>query len=164
MAQHAPAGLSRVRLLEHRIPPPLVAALVAAAMWGLASQPPALPLDPALRRPLAAALAVAGVGFDLLGLWAFLRARTTINPMTPGKASALVTGGIYRLTRNPMYVGLAFLLAAWAVHLSMLWPLAGPVLFVLYMNRFQIGPEERVMRAKFGDQYAAYAARVRRWL
>lgn len=150
--------------LEHKIPPPLVAALVAAGMWGLASQPPALPLEAALRQPLAAALALAGVGFDLLGLWAFLRARTSINPLKPGKASALVTGGIYRVTRNPMYVGLACLLAAWAVHLSALWPFAGPALFILYMNRFQIGPEERVMRGKFGDAYAAYAAKVRRWL
>lgn len=84
--------------------------------------------------------------------------------MQPGKASALVTGSVYRLSRNPMYVGLALLLAAWAVYLSMLWPFLGPVLFVLYMNRFQIGPEERVMRGKFGEDYAAYAARVRRWL
>ena len=117
-----------------------------------------------MRQFLAVTLAIAGVTFDLLGLWAFRRARTTINPMKPGKASALVTGGVYQVTRNPMYVGLALLLAAWAVHLSRLWPLIGPALFVLYMNRFQIGPEERVMRGKFGDAYAAYAARVRRWL
>jgi protein-S-isoprenylcysteine O-methyltransferase Ste14 len=53
---------------------------------------------------------------------------------------------------------------AWAVHLGALWPLAGPPLFVLYINRYQIAPEERVMRRKFGAEYAAYAARVRRWL
>lgn len=153
-----------MRALEHRIPPPVVAALIAAAMWGIASLPPALPLAPALRQLLAAALAMVGVTFDLLGLLAFRRSRTSINPMKPGKASALVTGGVYQVTRNPMYVGLALLLAAWAVHLTMLWPFLGPVLFVLYMNRFQIGPEERVMRDKFGEQYAAYAARVRRWL
>ena len=117
-----------------------------------------------MRQYLAAALAIVGVTFDLLGLLAFRRSRTTINPMKPSKASALVTGGVYRVTRNPMYVGLALLLAAWAVHLSMLWPFIGPVLFVIYMNRFQIGPEERVMRGKFGEEYAAYAARVRRWL
>ena len=117
-----------------------------------------------MRQFLAAVLAVVGVSFDLLGLLAFHRSRTTINPMNPSKSSALVTGGVYRVTRNPMYVGLALLLTAWAVHLSALWPFAGPVLFVIYMNRFQIGPEERVMRSKFGEEYAAYAARVRRWL
>jgi protein-S-isoprenylcysteine O-methyltransferase Ste14 len=153
-----------MRALEHMIPPPVVAALIASAMWGISSLQPALSLGPAMRQFLAAALAIVGVGFDVLGLLAFRRARTTINPMKPNKASALVTDGVYRVTRNPMYVGLALLLTAWAVHLSMLWPFVGPVLFIIYMNRFQIGPEERVMRGKFGEEYAAYAARVRRWL
>ena len=153
-----------MRALEHKIPPPVVAVLIATAMWAISSLQPALPLPPALRQFLTAALAIVGVSFDLLGLFAFLRSRTTINPMKPDKASTLVTGGVYRLTRNPMYVGLALLLTAWAVHLSMLWPFIGPVLFVLYMNRFQIGPEERIMSGKFGDEYAAYVARVRRWL
>jgi protein-S-isoprenylcysteine O-methyltransferase Ste14 len=153
-----------MHLLEHKIPPPIVAAIIATAMWGISSLEPALPLAPAMRQFLAATLAIVGVSFDLLGLLAFRRSRTTINPMKPSKASALVTGGIYRVTRNPMYVGLALLLSAWAMHLSMLWPFLGPALFVIYMNRFQIGPEERVMRGKFGEQYAAYAARVRRWL
>lgn len=153
-----------MRALEHKIPPPVVAALIATAMWGISSLPPTLSLAPELRQFLAAALAMVGVTFDLLGLLAFRRSRTSINPMKPGKASTLVTGGVYRVTRNPMYVGLALLLAAWAVHLSTLWPFLGPVLFVLYMNLFQIGPEERVMRGKFGEAYAAYASRVRRWL
>lgn len=153
-----------MRALEHKIPPPVVAALIATAMWGISSLQPALSIPPATRLILAATLAAVGVTFDLLGLWVFRRSRTTINPMKPDKASTLVTGGVYRVTRNPMYVGLALLLAAWAVHLSMLWPFIGPALFVLYMNRFQIGPEERVMRDKFGEAYAAYAARVRRWL
>jgi len=153
-----------MRALELRIPPPVVAILIAAAMWGVSSHQPSLSLVPTMRQFLAAVLAVVGVSFDLLGLLAFHRSRTTINPMNPSKSSALVTGGVYRVTRNPMYVGLALLLTAWAVHLSALWPFAGPVLFVIYMNRFQIGPEERVMRSKFGEEYAAYAARVRRWL
>ena len=114
--------------------------------------------------PLIVVLVIAGVSFDLLGLIAFLRMKTTINPLQPGKASALVTGGVYRITRNPMYVGMALLLTAWAVHLAALWPLLGPVFFVLYINRFQIAPEERVLKELFGEEYVAYTARVRRWL
>lgn len=150
--------------LEHKIPPPVVAVLVAAAMWAVSSFQPSLPLAPTVRQFAAAALAIVGVTFDLLGLFAFRRSETTVNPLKPSKASALVTGGVYRITRNPMYVGLAFVLTAWAVHLSMLWPFVGPVLFVLYITRFQIAPEEQAMRSKFGEEYAAYAARVRRWL
>ena len=153
-----------MRLLEHRIPPPLVAAAIAAAMWAVASWPPLLPMAVELRPPVAWALAGVGAAFDLAGLIAFRRSRTTINPLRPQKASALVTGGVYRITRNPMYVGLAILLGAWAVHLGSAWDLAGPLLFVLYIDRFQIAPEERALEQLFGDEFTAYAARVRRWL
>jgi protein-S-isoprenylcysteine O-methyltransferase Ste14 len=150
--------------LEHRIPPPLVGLVLAGAMWGLATLPPALALPAGPRLALVALLVAAGVAFDIGGVLAFLRQRTTVNPLRPQNASALVTGGIYRLTRNPMYVGMALLLTAWAVQLSALWPFAGPAAFILYMNRFQIVPEERALRALFGEAWAAYAARVRRWL
>jgi protein-S-isoprenylcysteine O-methyltransferase Ste14 len=151
-------------MLDHRIPPPIVGALIAAAMWGVAliTASPALP--ELTRHAITAALVVAGLTFDLGALISFVRARTTVNPLQPGKASALVTTGIYRFTRNPMYVGMALLLTAWAVHLAAPWALPGPALFVCYITRFQIKPEERVLRRLFGDSYAAYATRVRRWL
>ena len=133
-------------------------------MWGVSSLPPSLPLALIIRQAATASLAVAGASLDLLGVVAFLRSKTTVNPLQPGKASALVTTGVYRMTRNPMYLGLLLLLTAWAIHLSVLWPFLGPVLFILYINRFQIVPEERVLRSLFGDEYAAYASRVRRWL
>jgi protein-S-isoprenylcysteine O-methyltransferase Ste14 len=152
-----------MQALELKVPPPVVGLLVAAAMWGIGTWPPVFPLAPSVRLVLAGALAVVGVGFDILGLLAFRQWRTTINPLRPAKASALVTAGVYRVTRNPMYVGLAFILTAWAVYLSALWPFLGPALFVAYINRFQIAPEERVLRSKF-EGYEAYAARVRRWL
>jgi protein-S-isoprenylcysteine O-methyltransferase Ste14 len=132
-------------------------------MWAVSAWPPVFPLAPGVRLGLAGALAVIGVGFDLLGLLTFFRRRTTINPLRPARASALVTGGIYRITRNPMYVGMAFLLAGWAVWLGALWPFLGPVFLVAYLTRFQIEPEERILRSKFSE-FEAYAARVRRWL
>ena len=150
--------------LEHKIPPPVVGAIIAAAMWGLASLQPFLPIPPFARDAAVAVFIAGGVAFDVLGLVAFRRARTTVNPLKPRNASTLVTHGIYKFTRNPMYVGIALLLTAWACHLSALLPFLGPVLFVLYINRFQIEPEERALKALFGQEYAAYAARVRRWL
>jgi protein-S-isoprenylcysteine O-methyltransferase Ste14 len=150
--------------LEHRVPPPIVGLLVALAMWVLAKLPPVFPVAPWLRQGVALLLVAAGVAFDFLGLLMFLRQRTTVNPLRPENASALVTGGVYRFTRNPMYVGMALLLAAWAVNLASLWPFLGPVAFVLYMNRFQIASEERALHARFGAEWSAYAARMRRWL
>lgn len=150
--------------LEHKIPPPVVGALVAAGMWSVAGLGPQLPIPPVPKYAAVAVLALAGVAFDLLGFLAFRSSRTTINPLRPERASALVTGGIYRVTRNPMYVGIVFMLLAWAVQLSAVLPFAGIVAFVLYITRFQIRPEERVLKGLFGDGYSAYAARVRRWL
>jgi protein-S-isoprenylcysteine O-methyltransferase Ste14 len=150
--------------LERRIPPPVVAVILAAAMWSVSGIGPQWSLPSPVRYGLIGVAAVAGIAFDLMGLLAFRRARTTVNPLRPEKASSLVTGGIYRITRNPMYVGMALLLLAWAMHLCAVLPLAGIVAFVLYITRFQIRPEERALDALFGQDFASYAARVRRWL
>lgn len=153
-----------MNFLENRIPPPLVALVLAAGMWGVAKVAPPLGLEFAIRAPIAVAIAMAGLAFDFSGLLAFLRSKTTVNPLKPERASALVTGGVYRFTRNPMYVGMLLFLFAWGVYLDCLLAFIGPVLFVLYMNRFQIGPEERVLREKFGAPFEAYMGRVGRWL
>lgn len=150
--------------LERKIPPPVVGALVAAAMWAVAAPGPQLSLPPWPRNAVAAVLALAGIAFDILGVLAFRAARTTVNPLKPERARALVTSGVYRISRNPMYVGMDLLLLAWALYLGALLPFAGPALYAWYITRFQIGAEERVLRQLFGDAYANYAARVRRWL
>jgi protein-S-isoprenylcysteine O-methyltransferase Ste14 len=95
---------------------------------------------------------------------AFRRANTTINPVKIEAASSIVTNGIYRYTRNPMYVGLTLLLAGWAIHIAVPFVLLGPLVFILYITRFQIIPEERVLTSKFGGEYRKYQERVRRWL
>ena len=153
-----------MRWLEHRIPPPAVAVLIAAAMWGAARLGLSIDLSPTFRIAVAAGVALVGVAFNVAGMVAFRRAQTTLNPMTPEKASTLVTTGVYRITRNPMYVGGAFVLVSWAVYLSSIPAVLGPLLFVLYVTKLQILPEERALSAMFGGGFDAYRARVRRWL
>ncbi|MBS3997220.1 MAG: isoprenylcysteine carboxylmethyltransferase family protein [Hydrogenophaga sp.] len=153
-----------MRWLELKVPPPAVALLLAAAMWWAAPQVPALDGLPTWRAGLALVLVVAGGSVDMAGLWAFHRQRTTVNPLRPANASALVTGGVYRITRNPMYVGMACFLLAWAVWLGTLAAFLGPVALVAYLTRFQIQPEERVLTQLFGTAYTDYTQRVRRWL
>jgi protein-S-isoprenylcysteine O-methyltransferase Ste14 len=152
--------------LEHRIPPPVVGAVVAAGMWVLASRIGLLSLpDFGLKGVLTGLLVALGLAFDLAGLRAFLARRTTVNPLRPERASSLVTEGVYRVTRNPMYIGMVFLLLAWGLYLADAAALLlGPACYVLYLNRFQIGPEERVLLGLFGNEYRTYMARVRRWL
>lgn len=156
--------MSNVRSLDHKIPPPVVGALVAAAMWGVSAHGPQFPLASGPKLAAVVILVVAGVTFDVLGLLGFHRSRTTVNPFKPERASSLVVGGVYGISRNPMYLGMALLLLAWAVYLSALLPFAGIVAFILYITRFQIRPEELALEAIFGEGYSAYAARVRRWL
>jgi protein-S-isoprenylcysteine O-methyltransferase Ste14 len=133
-------------------------------MWVIAQFTPSVQMPEQLRVWLAAALAVAGFATAASGVALFTRAHTTIHPDSPQKTSTLVTSGVYRLTRNPMYLGLALLLIGWAVWLTSLLALVGVAVFVLYIYRFQIRPEERVLATKFPAEYPAYQARVRRWL
>jgi protein-S-isoprenylcysteine O-methyltransferase Ste14 len=150
--------------LELKLPPPVVALVLAVAMWALSRFTFVFEVDAALRIPVAVAIALAGGAFSAAGVAAFRRAKTTVNPMKPDAASSLVTGGVYRVTRNPMYVGLLLVLVGWAAFLCAPWALVGPAVFVAYINRFQIAPEERALLSMFGDGYSAYRATVRRWL
>lgn len=154
----------RTQALELKVPPPLVAVLTAGAMWAIARVAPILEVPTLIRAVASGTIALAGVALILAGIVSFRRAKTTVNPMRPETSSSLVSSGVYRVSRNPMYAGLLIVLFAWAIYLSSAWALAGPVLFVLYMNRFQIAPEERVLSEMFGTRYAGYKAGVRRWL
>jgi protein-S-isoprenylcysteine O-methyltransferase Ste14 len=133
-------------------------------MWVVASLLPAVDVTGSWRLLFASLCAGFGVTVALLGVWSFRQAKTTLNPVSPEKASSVVTNGIYGYTRNPMYVGLTSVLAAWAIWLSVPWAFLGPVALILYLTRFQIIPEERVMSSKFGRDYDDYRQQVRRWL
>ena len=150
--------------LELKIPPPLVALLIGVAMWFLARSGPSLELPLFARAAAFIVIALLGGALAIAGDLEFKRARTTINPFKPDNTTSLVTSGIYGLTRNPMYVGLTLGLVGWAAFLCSASALAGPVAFVLYIARFQIMPEERILAAKFGATYGDYTSRVRRWL
>ena len=150
--------------LDLRIPPPLVGLTIGAGMWALAHATPAMPLPRAPRLLIAGALAALGVVVALGGVWSFRRARTTVNPLKPETSAALVTTGIYAITRNPMYLGMLLVVLGWAVFLSSGWSLAGAALFAAYITRFQIVPEERVLDGLFGASFAEYRRRVRRWV
>lgn len=153
-----------MQVLEHKIPPPVVTLLFAVMMWLLSISESSLALALPWRTTIAILLWTAGSVIAVAGLLEFRRAKTTVNPLNPEAATAIVSSGIYRFSRNPMYLGLLFALIGWAVWLSHLLAFALIPLFVLYLNRFQIEPEERVLTAKFGGQFRDYARSVRRWV
>lgn len=150
--------------LETRVPPPLVGLLMGTVAWlaSTAFAPTTLPFP--VRLTAAVAFVVLGFVLAGAGARAVSRAKSTLNPVKPETATALVTSGIYRYTRNPMYLGMAACLLAWSAWLGTLAGLIGAPLFVLYMNHFQIVPEERALHRLFGADFSAYQSRVRRWL
>lgn len=150
--------------LDNRIPPPIVMVAMGIVMGAAQFAGAAMPIPATVRLAGIAAALIVGASFGVSAFIAFGRAKTTINPVDIESASSLVTTGIYGISRNPMYVGLTSLLVVLALALSNGWLLAGPVLFAVFVTLFQILPEERVMAAKFGAEYAAYRRRVRRWL
>ncbi len=149
--------------LEHKIPPPLLMLIVVALMW-LANRLMGMGMAGGLWLIIAIVFALLGIGVAVAGRNAFVRAGTTLNPINLNSASQLVTAGIYHRTRNPMYLGMALLLIGVAIMFANAWLLLGPIAFGLFIQRFQIMPEEQVMQEKFGAAYQAYQQRVRRWV
>lgn len=147
-------------MLENRIPPPVLTIIVAAAMWFAASPDSGL----TIRTALAVGVFLLAGCFGFPAFLAFRRSGTTIDPVRIERASSLVTHGIYRVSRNPMYVALTLLLAAWAIWLGGAWVWLGPLALFLWLDRMQIRPEERAMTALFGREYEEYARKVRRWI
>jgi len=157
-------GPDRRSPLENRIPPPILVPFVGLAMWAAARLGPALAVPRLWMIAAAWPIGIIGLVTGGSGIFAFRKAKTTIDPVRIDQASSLVERGIYRYTRNPMYVGLTCLLLVWALYLGTAWAVLGPVLFVAFITRFQIIPEERAMSARFGRAYDEYRKKVRRWL
>lgn len=137
-------------------------AVCALLMWLVAF--PALDFAFPGRGLLAAVLVLVAVTVGLSAILGFSRAKTTLNPLQPDAASALVVRGIFRWTRNPMYLAMLLMLIAWACVVANVAALVILPLFVAYLNRFQIVPEERALQARFGSEFEQYKRTVRRWL
>lgn len=147
-----------------KIPPPVIAATIALGMWLLSRYVPLLRLDEPWFSYPGYLLIVAGLSLDVIGAIQFRRARTTINPLRPEKSSSVVTSGVYRFSRNPMYLGMLTVLCGVAFLLKAISGFLLLPVFVLLINRLQIMPEEKALKKLFGDSYQQYLNRVRRWV
>lgn len=109
-------------------------------------------------------LIAVGAAIALSSALLFVRKSTSLNPLAPETASKLVVSGLFRYSRNPMYLGMLFSLVGWAVLHATLTGFVPVILFVAVMTYGQILPEERVLARLFADDYLKYKKRVRRWL
>ncbi|WP_413501016.1 methyltransferase family protein [Psychrobacter maritimus] len=150
--------------LALKVPPVAQVIITAAAMYGVSKMVPALTFSLNGSTALAVGLGMMGMSLGVMGVTQFRKAQTTPNPQALEKVSSLVTSGIYRYSRNPMYLGLVLILLGWAFYLSHFLAFVLLPVFILYMTRFQIQPEEQMMARKFGKTYQAYLNKVRRWI
>jgi protein-S-isoprenylcysteine O-methyltransferase Ste14 len=150
--------------LENKIPPPIITAIFALIMWLLSSLVTLININAELQMAAVAFVVIVAALFLISAVVSFHLAKTTVNPLQPESASLLVVSGVFKISRNPMYVGFTLLLLAWNIYLSAPVLLIMVLLFTAIITRFQIIPEERAMLKLFGDQFTAYQQSVRRWL
>ncbi len=153
-----------MQFLELRIPPAVLVLLYAAMMLGLVRVGDWASLSIPASEWIAVILALLGSAIIFKAAYSFLLVKTTVNPLKPELTITLIREGVYAISRNPMYLGFALLLLAWGVFLQNMLAILWMLTFMIYMNRFQIVPEERVLGAKFGQLYRQYCVSVRRWL
>ncbi len=146
-----------------RIPPALVFLIFAAAMYVLAIYLPVGYFDFFGRYLLIKILIAIAIIAGSLAIFQFFRSKTSIDPSKLSKTTALVTKGVYRFSRNPMYLSLLLLLLAWGLWLGNAFNSIIAAAFVSYMNKYQIIPEEGMLSELFGKEYEQYKIRVRRW-
>ncbi len=149
---------------ELKIPPLVLLGVFGVLALALSLVIPLMTFTLAHSTAIACVLTMLGFGVALAGVIAFHRSGTTVNPTTPEKSLLIVSTGVYRFTRNPMYLGFALALAGFATYLSNAASLLMVPVFVTYLTRFQIKPEERVLLDKFGAPFREYMATVRRWI
>ncbi len=150
--------------MELKIPPVVVFFVCLASMFGIYYLLPDFSHDFIYRKTVSRVFLALGALAGITGIVAFRQHQTTVDPTNPDKASHLVTTGIYRYTRNPMYVGMLFVLIGGALRIGNPVCLLSLILYVAYMTRFQIMPEERALQKQFGPKYKEYQEQVRRWV
>lgn len=147
-----------------KIPPVVQFIFFASLSWILKTYFPLYAINHGALDYFAAGLALSGFFIIIISVATFLRAKTTVNPIKPDTANTLVATGLFRYSRNPMYLGLLLVLLSFAAFLGDIVALIPALMFVVFITEFQIKPEERALREKFGTQYDEYSKRVRRWI
>jgi protein-S-isoprenylcysteine O-methyltransferase Ste14 len=153
-----------MKSLELKIPPPVVVLVTGLLMWLTPTSLINLLIGQTWCIYLGGIFMLLGILTDAFAAFMFMTAKTTISPIAPQNASVLIEHGLFKVTRNPMYLGMAILLVGWAFVLQNLAALYGPLFFVIYITRFQILPEERILTQKWGAPYTAYLSKTKRWL
>ena len=97
-------------------------------------------------------------------IFKFIKSKTTIDPIKFKKVNKLIASGIYKYSRNPMYLGLLMLVTSTSIFYLNIFSITTPFFFYYWINRFQIKREEIFLTKKFGKEYLLYKTKTRRWI
>ena len=97
-------------------------------------------------------------------IFKFIKSKTTIDPIKFKKVNKLIISGIYKYSRNPMYLGLLMIVISTSIFFLNIFSITTPLLFYCWINRFQIKREEIFLTEKFGEEYMSYKTKTRRWI
>ncbi|MCP3850593.1 MAG: isoprenylcysteine carboxylmethyltransferase family protein [Gammaproteobacteria bacterium] len=153
-----------MKILQNKIPPPVISLIIILLMWEFHTTLPIVIIKFSFSIYIGIACIFIGLCMDILSFFRFLKNKTTINPIIPENASSLVIDGFYRFTRNPMYLGMLFVLTGIAILFSSLSSFLLLPVYILLINTLQIKPEEEALEKVFSEQYLNYKNNVRRWL
>ena len=150
--------------LSLKIPPVAQGIIALIFIWLFNRYIPIFRIDIVFKGAVSLVIICIGFLVGVSGISAFIKLHTTVDPRYPEKASKLVVVGIYKYSRNPMYLAIVFVLTGISVYLGALSSFLVVFFFVAYINQFQIVPEEQILKQKFGEKYVQYTKQVRRWL
>ena len=150
--------------MKLQVPPALQVAIFAFLIWLISKLTAVKHLNFEYQKELSWFIFASGVFIGIIAVYAFRKAQTTVDPRNPDKASKLVIVGIYKISRNPMYLGLFFILLAFVIKLGNLYAVPVLIIYVWYITAFQIKPEEIALKDLFGEDYSHYLKTVRRWI
>ena len=145
-----------------KIPPPLIVLVLIVSIYFSSKKIDLINIP--LQLEISILILSAGILIFVNPVLQFIKSKTTVNPIQFEEVNKLVTSGIFKYSRNPMYLGMLMIVLSTSIFYLNIYSILTPLLFMLWINKFQIKREEEFLIEKFGDEYLSYKKKTRRWI
>ena len=145
-----------------KIPPPLIVLVLIVSIYFSSKKIDLINIP--LQLEISIFVLSAGILIFVNPVLQFIKSKTTVNPIQFEDVNKLVTSGIFKYSRNPMYLGMLMIVLSTSIFYLNIYSILTPLLFILWINKFQIKREEEFLIEKFGDEYLSYKKKTRRWI
>ena len=145
-----------------KIPPPLIVLVLIVSIYFSSKKIDLINIP--LQLEISIFILSAGILIFVNPVLQFIKSKTTVNPIQFEEVNKLVTSGIFKYSRNPMYLGMLMIVLSTSIFYLNIYSILTPLLFILWINKFQINREEEFLIEKFGDEYLSYKKKTRRWI